>query len=151
MKKKLLALLTGCMIIMGTITPAYASSFTLGNYNGSNTLTKSTNSATGKTSFAVGYSANAYRYVGVTIKYTISGGLCRPVSGSLLGDFPSAESSEHTDRYRNLPENKKKQITELDVGYAIGDLFPVFYRRTGCLFTIGNEYEEYFSFSSRSS
>lgn len=53
MKKKLLALLTGCMIIMGTITPAYASSFTLGNYNGSNTLTKSTNSATGKTSFAV--------------------------------------------------------------------------------------------------
>ena len=78
---------------------------------------------------------------------TISGGLCRPVSGSLLGDFPSAESSEHTDRYRNLPENKKKQITELDVGYAIGDLFPVFYRRTGCLFTIGNEYEEYFSFS----
>ena len=73
MKKKLLALLTGCMIIMGTITPAYASSFTLGNYNGSNTLTKSTNSATGKTSFAVGYSPNAYRYVGVTIKYTING------------------------------------------------------------------------------
>ena len=71
MKKKLLALLTGCMIIMGTITPAYASSFTLGNYNGSNTLTKSTNSATGKTSFAVGYSANAYRYVGKS--YTKSG------------------------------------------------------------------------------
>lgn len=37
----------------------------------------------------------------------------------------------------------------MDVGYAIGDLFPVFYRRTGCLFTIGNEYEEYFSFSRK--
>ena len=46
----------------------------------------------------------------------------------------------------DVPE-LKKLISELDVGYAIGDLFPVFYRQTGCLFTIGNEYEVYFSFS----
>ena len=48
MKKKLIAFLTGCMIIVGTITPAYASSFSLGGYSGSNSLSKGVMSATGR-------------------------------------------------------------------------------------------------------
>ena len=69
MKKKIIAFLTGCMIIAVTITPAYASSFSLGGYSGSNTLSKGTTSATGKTTFAAGQAISAYRYVSLTITY----------------------------------------------------------------------------------
>ena len=69
MKKKIIAFLTGCMIIVGTITPAYASSFSLGGYSGSNSLSKGAMSATGKTTFATGQAISAYRYVSVTITY----------------------------------------------------------------------------------
>lgn len=73
MKKKIIALLIGCALFIGTATSVYASSFTLAGYSGSNTLVKTTSYAQGQTSFAVGKSADAYRYVEVTLNYTING------------------------------------------------------------------------------
>lgn len=77
MRKRMTAFLLGTMMVFATVMPAFAvtstSAFTLGTVNGSATLTKTTNSATGKTAFGVGKSVTAERAVTVKMTCTKTG------------------------------------------------------------------------------
>lgn len=70
MRKKLMAILLGSVLVFTMITPAFAQSesFSLKNVNGTVSLTKNTSSATGKTAYGVGKSVTAVRKVTVTLK-----------------------------------------------------------------------------------